>query len=201
MATYRGRAVPEPRPREVAGYARAQAGGLLPRVPESPPPVLPGRTAGQASRWFMLQTAAAVAVALLLVEVWQRVGLPPAAWSVLVLLTTLGALAVGFVLWGRVGDRLVVELEQGYTTLRLPFGGFWWGELRRWQRFGQRAPWDYRGVWCYDLSGREVRSVPDRSVEPPGFYPSPNRTDRWELWTGVVWCGTYRASRDHAASG
>lgn len=140
----------------------------------------------------MLTSAAVVTAVLLAVEVVPRVGL--GAWSEGIL--TLAAGLIGFAViirdLGRVGDRKLEEIAHGYTTLKLDFGGFWLGEGRRWPHFGHRPPWDYSGLWVLDGTHGAVLSKPDRGVEPPGLYPSPNRPGAMELWTGVVWSGNYR---------
>ena len=89
-------------------------------------------------------------------------------------------------------DDPVEELAHGYTTLKLEFGGFWVGEGRRWPQFGHRPPWDYSALWLLDGSTGAVISEPVADADPPGLYPSPNRPEALELWTGVVWSGNYR---------
>ena len=93
--------------------------------------------------------------------------------------------------WLRVGARQLEELREGYTTLTLMFGGFRMGALRRWKGSGHRPPWDYGGVWLLNRAGEPVEGAPDRSVLPPGLYPSPHREGEWELWTGCVWSGEF----------
>jgi hypothetical protein len=193
MSGLGGRPLPEVRPRDVDGFARAVAHGLVRPVPPEPPPVLPGPTAQQVFRAFLVKSGVTVAVVLVLVELVQRVGLPTAVSGLLA--PALGLLGLGvifFKFWGDVGRRNVQEFEVGYTTLVMQFGNFGWGEGRRWQGVGRRPPWDYSGLWVLDGAGRQVISAPDPNVDPPGFYPSPNRRGSLELWTGVVWSGRYR---------
>jgi hypothetical protein len=200
MAGLRGRPLPEVRPRDVDGFARAAAAGLVPRVPPDPPRVLPGATAQQVFRTFLLKSGMTVAVVLVLIEVVQHVGMPTVVSGLSV--PVLGLLAVGtifFRFWGDVGRRSVQEFERGYTTFVMQYGGFWWGEGRRWQGAGRRAPWDYSGLWVLDGGGQRMISAPDPNADPPGFYPSPNRRGAFELWTGVVWSGRYR--RDPSLDG
>jgi hypothetical protein len=115
-------------------------------------------------------------------------------------LTSLLLLAVGcgWVVWAlqartAVGEANVREFEQGYTTLVISLGGFWWRLGLRGRNRG-RVPWDYRGCWVLDGEGRAVVSAPDPGFDPPGFYPSPHRSGAWELWTGAAWTGHYRAA-------
>lgn len=54
-----------------------------------------------------------------------------------------------------------------------------------------RVDWDYSGLWVLADDGR-VKRAPDVTVEPPGFYPSPNRPRQYELWTGTTWAAQYR---------
>jgi hypothetical protein len=140
----------------------------------------------------MLRAVAVVVAALVVVEMVSGSGLGTAAESSVILATGLAACFAVMRMLGGVGDRKLEELAHGYTTLTLEFGGFWRGEGRRWPRFGRRAPWDYSGVWVLDGGTGEVVSEPDRAVDPPGLYPSPNRPGELELWTGVVWSGDYR---------
>ncbi len=195
MPSLKGRPLPEVRPRDVAGFAGAAAAGLVPGVPSEPPPVLPGPTAQKVFRTFLIKSAITVAAVLLLVELLGRIGLSPAVSAFLApVLGFLGLGAVYFRFWGDVGRRSVQECEAGYTTFVMQFGGFGWGEGRRWEGVGRRAPWNYAGLWVLDGTGREVVSAPDPDLDPPGFYPSPNRSGAFELWTGAVWSGRYRAS-------
>lgn len=157
--------------------------------------MLPGRAA---SRWFnrwLLTSAVVVGAVLLTLEIIPRLGVGAGVEAALTLAAGLAGLATIFRNLGRVGDRKLEEVAAGYTTLTLQFGDFWIGEGRRWPRFGHRAPWDYSGVWVLDGTTGAVESAPDRSVDPPGFYPSPNRPGALELWTGVVWSGHYLQGR------
>ena len=44
----------------------------------------------------------------------------------------------------------------------------------------------YLGLWRLGRGGRVLRE-PDRSVPPPGFYPSPYRPGLLQLWDGPGW--------------
>lgn len=182
------------------GFESALRSGLLPAVPApppAPPPApLPGRSAQAAFRVFLGELAAIVALGLLLVAVAGRVGLSQGWTSVLVLVAGLVGFLLALYRWQRVGQHYLAELEHGYTTLVLQFGGFALGDGRRRPGLGRRVPWNYAGIWVFTPSG-EVLSAPEPGVEPPGFYPSPNRPGAFELWTGAVWAGEYRTPRPH----
>jgi hypothetical protein len=179
-------------PRQVDGYPAARALGLVPRVPEAPPWPLPARTARRAfSTWVVTMAAGAAGWAL-----FASVCAGPLdrAWPVAgPVLLVLGAVAL-FVLLvlrprERLGDLFLEELGDGYTTLPLTVGAFW-GVNRR-GHANYQEPWDFRGVWVLDGSGG-VRSAPDRAVDPPGLYPSPERPGQLQVWTGTVWARKFR---------
>ena len=119
-------------------------------------------------------------------------GLPGVVWGPLVLGSGLLWFWCSFWRWPRAhAERKLAELACGYTTLTWVFGGVTPTVDRRFRGTDSRVPWDYRGVWVLSGDGR-VLSVPDPSVEPPGFFPSPNRPRSYELWTGSAWYGLYR---------
>lgn len=89
------------------------------------------------------------------------------------------------------GDVFLEELTAGYTTLPLALGAFWGVNNRR-VGLNYAEPWDFRGVWVLDGRGG-VRSAPDREVDPPGLYPSPQRPGQLQVWTGTVWARKFRA--------
>jgi hypothetical protein len=182
-------------PRQVPGYARAAAAELLPRVPAQPPARLPGATARQVMMAGLAQAAVAFAVSIVVFLQIPKLGLPAILEPLIMIPVGIAPFAffMGRV-FPRAGDRSLQEMAQGYTTLTLGFGDFWLGPPRRWPKYGHRMPWDYRGLWVYDGQGQRIISAPDLSVDPPGYYPSPNRTDSLELWTGTVWAGHFRRS-------
>jgi hypothetical protein len=153
--------------------------------------MLAGATASRRFNRWLLTSGVVVGAVLLALEIVPRLGLGGLAEGALTLAAGLVGLAAIFRDLGRVGDRKLEEIAAGYTTLKLEFGDFWIGEGRRWPRFGHRAPWDYAGLWVLDGSTGAVLSAPDRSVDAPGFYPSPNRPGVMELWTGAVWSGHF----------
>lgn len=162
-------------------------------MPVTPPALLPGRSAGREFNLWLATTGAVVVAVLVALEVVPAVGV--GTWGASALTLAVGLIGLALIMrnLGRVGDRKLEEIAHGYTTLKLEFGGFWLGEGRRWPRFGHRAPWDYSGLWVLDGATGAVESEPDREVDPPGLYPSPNRPGALELWTGVVWSGHYRS--------
>jgi hypothetical protein len=182
------------RPTLVEEYESYRRSGAISDVPTTEPPErLPGKTAGELALWWVGSLIASMALVALLVDVFSKSDLPAVMRALSVLVIGVGALVAFARLWAMVGRKNVAELRAGYTTLTLMFGTFWIGSgPRRWRGTGHRAPWDYAGVWVLDRSGRRVIQPPDTEREPPGFYPSPNRPDKLEFWTGVVWLGVYR---------
>jgi hypothetical protein len=160
--------------------------GLVPVVPAQPPALLPGPTARQMFHRFLRRSAAGVLAVVILFQI----GLS-GVWFWLLPLSGLALFLLMANWWSHIGTRNFEELHHGYTTFTMLVGAFKQGSLRTWQGHHHRAPWDYRGTWVLDQHGR-VLSPPDRSVEPPGFYPSPDKPGALELWTGVVWLGHYR---------
>jgi hypothetical protein len=114
--------------------------------------------------------------------------------SVFVAVVAFAVMAVVWGMWRRVGDASIAELMRGYTTIEVTFGAFRRGERRFTWASGNRLPWDYSGVWRL-LPGK-APVPPVVSVDPPGFYPSPNRDGMFELWTGAAWAGDYVAPAD-----
>ncbi|MGY2127452.1 hypothetical protein [Blastococcus sp. SYSU DS0617] len=187
----------EPRPREVPGFDSARRSGLLPLIPARAPALRPGRSAQAAVRVFLGELVVIVVVGLAVVAMAGRSELSQGGLSVVVLITGLCGFVLVLQRWRQIGPLHLAELEQGYATLVLMFGGFTLGDGRRRPGMGQRLPWNYAGVWVLDSSG-QVLSAPEPGVEGPGFYPSPTRPGLFELWTGVVWAGQYRTPRAHA---
>lgn len=144
-------------------------------VPTRPPARLPGASASELGRRHLLgfgaATAAYLVVFALLDAPWVLIG-AGLAWFVL-----------GWVLLGRVGDRLVEELEHGYTTLVIDTGLFWF-------RATGWTAWDFAGVWRFTRGG--VRPPDPGVTDPPGLYPSPRRSGRREVWTGCAWTRVHR---------
>ena len=54
--------------------------------------------------------------------------------------------------WAAVGRRNVVELQHGYTTVRLGWGTFVGDSVQPPTEIG--VPWDYSGTWVLRADGR-----------------------------------------------
>ena len=191
-----------PYPRQVDGYARAAAAGVAPRTPELPPPLLPGPTARDLLKTAAVKTGVAILLSLVIYQWLPTLGLPDVVESLIMLA---GGLTPFVLMFGRylpqVGDRAVQEMDQGYITLTLITGSYWLGRTRSWRGYRTDMPWDYRGLWVYGIQIERGVATPDFTLDPPGFYPSPNDPDALELWTGTVWSGHFRpwTSSDAAA--
>lgn len=155
----------------------------------TPPDPLPGDTAWQEFRGFLLRSAV-VTVALVagVVAAGRGGSFGP--------VTGLGAAAGGllwYVLctrWLRgVGDRFFAELDRGYVTFVMERGV----PPNTVAEGGGTAlvEWDLSTVWVRSGDGRQIRSAPADGGRPAGFYVSPNRPGREELWTGAAWAGVY----------
>ncbi len=183
-----------PRPRDVDGFSRAASLGLLPSVPPSPPTPTSGVLLPSAKHVFVTGVSKFIVVsclyALFLFGALSRVALP----SAIVVLISLAIGAGWFFLmlrtFDRPGRRMLDEIVHGYTTFDTSWPNYFGSSDHSWGEGG--PPWDNSGVWILD--GKfTVQSAPNHEVDPPGFYPSPHRAGQWELWTGVVWSGTYRS--------
>ena len=100
--------------------------------------------------------------------------------------------AFGYVLFkmprGTFGSYLA-ETSRGYTTTK----GVVQTGLRDTSELALKhvmLPWDFSGVWRLDDQGAVV-APPDQRFDPPGYYPSPRSPGRYELWTGIMWTGSY----------
>ena len=179
-------------PRQVEGFSSARALGLLPQVPDEPPP-LPRRTARRAFYgWAGSIVAGAVVWAVLASATAAPLGRAlPVAGPVLLVLGSVAAFVLLFIrLRSWVGDAFLDELAAGYTTLPLTVGAFW--GVNREEGANYADPWDFRGIWVLDGRGA-VRSAPQRDVDPPGLYPSPERPGQLQVWTGKVWARKFRS--------
>ena len=122
----------------------------------------------------------------------------------------------------KMADIFHAEMVTGYTTQvrgwqdpRGPDGG---GRLLRssvyedntyYKQVGEDVPvagagyktgtpiWNFAGMWVLDKNGR-VLHAPDRSVDPPGHYPSPfpGEEGKFLLWTGVMWLQSFRTESE-----
>ena len=184
-----------PRPREVAGFEDAFARGVLPVVPERPPAsastaLSPSAAAMSKSSWMKL----GISLALLLVYtklVTPRIELPLDIDFWPVPLLGFGWFFLAIFLRRQVATRTLQETLRGYATRPVVFATYSSTFNPTWFETDRRIPWSFSGVWVLTPKFVVV-SVPNREVDPPGYYPSPHRPDHWELWTGDVWSGTYQ---------
>lgn len=180
-----------PHPREVPGYAEAQRAGALPRAPQLPPSLLARPTAKAAFyRWAVLVFGGVLVLAVAFAAI-ARSDLPEFFTFLLFVVVALVFFALVIFTLPSVGRQSLQEFEHGYTTLELSIGGFFPGEGPMTRTLDMRAAWDYSGTWRLDHRDGDVLREPDRSVDPPGMYPSPHRPGKRELWTGATWLGHY----------
>lgn len=183
-----------PEPRDVEGFADAVSAGVTPARPATPPRIAGRPTARRA--FIVLATtfcvAAAVAIACLVMLPGGRV----AGWGAVAFFAVL---AIGYLATRaslhRFRDTFLTELHAGYATTTFTQGLFWiprrgsgrrtWGD--------DVVGWNWDGLWVLDVHGNVV-SAPDRSLDPPGLYPSPHRPGQLELWTGYRWTGVFPTS-------
>lgn len=179
-----------PLPRDVPGFPAAAAAGLTPARP-GVPPVVRQPTAHQALLRLAATAAASVAASIACVfvaPIQQRLGdaTLPAFLAVMAV-----GLAASWAVLVRFRTILLNELQAGYATTTFLQGGFWLPRGRASGRLpDQGLGWSWEGLWTLTSDGRVV-SVPNRSVDPPGLYPSPQAPGRRELWTGSEWAGVF----------
>lgn len=183
-----------PLPRDVEGFSRAVILRLSPSVPMSPPAPPAGVLVPSANDIFRADLTRFIAFTVIYIffvfGVLSRLALP---WGIeLALLFALGATWFTLMMRAlrRAGKRTLDEIVRGYSTLGSNGTNYFRSSEHSWGEGG--APWDYSGVWRLDRNFA-VKSPPNLEIDPPGFYPSPHRAGQWELWTGVVWSGTYRS--------
>ena len=168
----------------------AASAGLSPSVPPTAPRVEVAPTAQRTLR-DVATTAGLSVLAIVVVTVvgasegrlsWPAVG-------AMLLVTAAGAVAVGIMLrrWGR---SQMAELRHGYTTTTFKLGAFWFAAAPDGPLTLGLIEWDWRGTWVLRPDG-EVVSTPSDAFDPPGLYPSPNRENAFELWTGHQWSGYF----------
>lgn len=177
-----------PLPREVPGFARAQAAGETPARPAGPPEVTVTPTAARRQLVFA-GVAAGCVVGFFLIVTLVLDGGSGLASAVVVGAAGLLMLVLLQQTWAWVGRGALAELHRGYSTVAMMYGGYGWGAQRRFRSSGRRPPWDYSAVWL--LTSRPG-APPDLMKDPPGFYPSPHREGEFELWSGQVWTGEFR---------
>ncbi len=183
-----------PHPRDVPGYETAVAHRLVPVVPAEPPRLLPGPTAHAVVWRYLGRIGGLVAgwLALMFVLSVFDSGIATILRLLALALSLVGFWRLFVVGRARAGERLLAELDAGYATFRLTYGGFWRTRQKSRPQHTYQEPWDFRGTWRLSRTGA-VEGAPDPSVSPPGFYPSPNRPGSLELWTGAAWGSVWRA--------
>ena len=191
-----------PIPRETEGYEAARENGSTPATPADPPSPLPGPSADRLLKRLGFTLVLSVLAALLALAVLptpeRRMPVPTAA-ALLVVLVIGGLVSRRALVAFR--SRLLDELQAGYTTTTFQQGGFWLAhrdgrfDARGWNIVG----WDWRGLWVTDGSGGVI-STPDRTLDPPGLYPSPHSPGERELWTGFQWTFVYPDRRGGSGS-
>jgi hypothetical protein len=179
-----------PYPRDVEGYAAAVAAGLTPARPSTPPDITGRPTARNAFRYLATTFAVAVAATLACLALLPDGRIAGKGAIAYVAVLVIGYFAVRVPLH-RCRDILLEELQAGYTTRTFTQGSFWIprGPART-HKDNDVIGWVWDGLWVLDRHGNVV-SVPDRSLDPPGLYPSPHRPGKLELWTGYQWAGVY----------
>ena len=180
----------EPLPRDVAGFADAQAEGLTPALPAHPPSSpLPEPTARVLLHRLGYTLAASVGATLVTLFALPT---PDGQIAPVTAIGIIVVLAAGGILTRRAlaafRSRLLDEIQAGYVTTTFQQGGFWIArrEGRVFAPGRNVLGWDWRGLWVLDSAGGAV-SIADRAVDPPGLYPSPHRPGQRELWTGHQW--------------
>jgi hypothetical protein len=183
-----------PRPSQMPEYRLAQTEGRIAPVPATPPRLLPGTS----SRRLFIRSVVAFFGTLLFAIVGLKAanGHPPLFTLVGVL--SLGLLAGAVQLLRSSQRRQFDEIAHGYTHDTSQFGMVtlrnWrkvkiWGDWQEDPKAG--IPWDFSGLWRLSEDGR-VLAEPKFSAEPPGFYPSPHKADKYEFWTGCAWSRVFR---------
>ena len=186
---------PEPSdilPRKVPAFAAASAAGRVPVVPPAAPALIAGTTADKSFNFFLLKLVIVAGIVVASLDIVPKIVGGKGLLTALVDVTLGVAVLVLMLRWLKsIGEKNFQEISQGYTTLVLRYGMFGPNVSSRWYRSRFRVPWDYSGLWVLGNDGK-VLTAPDSSVDPPGFYPSPNRQGAYELWTGVGWSGQFR---------
>jgi anti-sigma-K factor RskA len=143
-------------------------------------------------------TTAAISVVAVVVVVVIGASDGRLSWPIvgaMLLVAAAGAVAVAITVrrWRR---AQLAELQRGYTTTTFELGRFWFAASPDGPLTLGLIQWDWRGTWVLRPDG-EVVSTPSDAFDPPGLYPSPNRKDSLELWTGHQWSGYFPSSAPH----
>lgn len=183
-----------PRPRDVDGFTEAQASGATPAVPAHPPSSpLPEPTARALLHRLGYTLAAAVAAALMTLLILPK---PDGSIAPVTAIAIVVVLVIGGLLSRRVlvafRSTLLDEMQAGYVTTTFQQGGFWLAHRDgpAYSPGRNVIGWEWSGLWVLDSAGAVV-SPPDRTVDPPGLYPSPHSPGERELWTGHQWTFVY----------
>lgn len=177
-------------------HDRAVSSGLSPRVPPAAPRVEVAPTAHRALR--DVATTAAISVLAVVVVVVIGASDGRLSWPVVGVVLVVAAAATAAVAkairrWGR---AQMAELQRGYTTTTFTLGGFWLAAAPDAPWTLGLIQWDWRGTWVLKPDG-EIVSMPSDAFDAPGLYPSPNRKDALELWTGHQWSGYFPNHAPH----
>ena len=125
-----------------------------------PPPAVPPRVVPGLSSWDRVRWGLALVLGVFALMIPVANALDAGAWSALLAGTPFCTGA--WLLWST-GARDEVEGAAGYTS----------GRMRT-------------GLWRLGQDGRVLRR-PDRSVPPPGWYPSPYYPGLLQRWEGPGW--------------
>ncbi|MCL3837995.1 hypothetical protein [Aeromicrobium duanguangcaii] len=174
-------------PRTVPGFARAVELGLTPQIPAEPP------TPVTSNSRHLLLAIAGTSFGLLLVVLLLANGTQAPPWLLGVVSAVVFAVVVA--MFVRLRRIMWDEIMAGYCRIDYMVALFSRDPEYRFPANRMRgAPWDLRGLWRLADDGSVVVE-PDRSVLPPGRYPSPNRPGQLELWTGSAWAYRYEEPR------
>ena len=168
------------------------AAGVTPSRPATPPPIGSSLTAHQAFIRLAVTLGVATAVWVLFLLALPKQNNSITGWTAVVLsvLLAIGYFAVRKEL-RTFRSVLLDELQMGYATTTFTQGLFWSRRHEKALIWGDDVVgWDWDGLWVLDSRGNVV-SEPDLSADPPGIYPSPNKPDQRELWTGYMWTSVY----------
>lgn len=171
-------------------------------MPAHPPSPLPGPSARRLLRKLGYTVALGVGAALVTLVVLPK---PDGRIAPITAVALVAVLAIGMILTRRAlvrfRSRLLEEIQAGYVTTTFQQGGFWLAHRdgSAWAPGRNVLGWNWRGLWVIDSTGA-VGSTADRSVDPPGLYPSPHAPGERELWTGHQWTFVYpdRAEKPRA---
>lgn len=134
-----------------------QAAQRLGMLPPPPPPVAPQPLPGISAHDMLFG-----GIALFFGAIVLLCALPEDAPSVVFLLIAAIGTSSFWLLW-RTGEREEREFEHGYTSRAV-----------------------FPGLWRLARDGSVLRE-PDRTVPPPGFYPSPYQPGLLQKWEGPGW--------------